>query len=271
MPDDAGKKAFTLRRWSQRKLAAARGDDARGADDRMPAAPRADDRLRTSAPVDAMTAPACAPQGAGATILSSRGIGAANARGIGSSRGAAPGAVQTAAPGTRATVSAPGPEALPLPPLESLTIDSDFSPFMQPGVDEELKRSALRKLLRHPQFNVMDGLDVYIDDYSKPSPLEPELVRTLAQARYLFNPPKTRVTEAGIVEDVPDEPLIAHDTAAGHGEAPTALPEAGAADVLPTPVHEAGADGSACAAPAAAEAQPRATTPPGVLHESKSE
>ena len=84
-----------------------------------------------------------------------------------------------------------------LPPLESLTIDSDFSPFMQPGVDADVRRSALRKLLRDPRFNVMDGLDVYIDDYSMPSPIEPELARTLMQARYIFDPPQTRVNARG--------------------------------------------------------------------------
>jgi hypothetical protein len=55
-----------------------------------------------------------------------------------------------------------------LPPVESLTIDSDFSAFLQPEVDETLKRQALKQLFRDPHFNVMDGLDVYIDDYSNP-------------------------------------------------------------------------------------------------------
>jgi hypothetical protein len=60
---------------------------------------------------------------------------------------------------------------LPLPPVESLTLDSDYAPFMQPGVDASLRRTALKTLLADPRFNVMDGLDVYIDDYSKPDPL----------------------------------------------------------------------------------------------------
>ena len=238
-------KSFSLRRWSQRKAAAR-------------AAPRADAERGEAAR-------AATPSASAATVLATP----VEERIIGAQVDASSPATSDDAP-VRAAVPPP-PPAPALPSLDSLSIDSDFTGFMQPGVEESLKRGALKKLFSDPRFNVMDGLDVYIDDYSKPSPLEPELVRTLAQARYLFNPPKTRVTEAGIVEDVPDEPLIAHDTAAGHGEAPTALPEAGAADVLPTPVHEAGADGSACAAPAAAEAQPRATTPPGVLHESKSE
>jgi hypothetical protein len=137
-------------------------------------------------------------------------------------------------PESIATKPAAAEPAIPLPSLESLTIDSDFSPFMRPGVDEALKRTALRKLLRHPRFNVMDGLDVYIDDYSKPSPLEPELARTLAQARYIFDPPKTRVSAEGFVEDVPDEAVAATD-AAGAGDATEDVAGAPAADVTAAP------------------------------------
>ena len=98
-------------------------------------------------------------------------------------------------------------------PNAPVTIDSDYRGFMQPGVDETLKRGALKKLFSDPRFNVMDGLDVYIDDYSKPDPIEPELVRKLAQARYIFNPPATRVNARGFIEDVPDAetPLAAAD------------------------------------------------------------
>src|SRR5207249_325908 len=92
-----------------------------------------------------------------------------------------------------------------LPPVESLTFESDFTAFLKPDVDESLKRMALKKLLRDPRFNVMDGLDVYIDDYSQPDPIEPDVVKQLMQARYIFNPPQTRVNEAGFVEDVPAE------------------------------------------------------------------
>jgi hypothetical protein len=61
-----------------------------------------------------------------------------------------------------------------LPPIETLTPSSDFTPFMRPDVDPALRQAALHKLFADPQFNVMDGLDVYIDDYSKPDPMPPE-------------------------------------------------------------------------------------------------
>jgi len=63
------------------------------------------------------------------------------------------------------------PQPEPLPALESLTPESDFTPFMQAEVDPGVRRQALKTLFQDPQFNVMDGLDVYIDDYSKPDPL----------------------------------------------------------------------------------------------------
>src|SRR5438552_1907211 len=107
----------------------------------------------------------------------------------------------TAAPSNADAV----PEPPPLPPVESLTFDSDFTAFLKADVDESLKRAALKKLLHDPRFNVMDGLDTYIDDYSKPDPIDPDVVKQLMQARYIFNPPQTRVTDAGFVEDVPPE------------------------------------------------------------------
>jgi len=117
-----------------------------------------------------------------------------------------PQAADALTPAPPSSPAAPPDAAAPLPPLppvESLTFESDFTPFLKADVDESLKRTALKKLLRDPRFNAMDGLDVYIDDYSKPDPIDPDVVSKLMQARYIFNPPQTRVNEAGVVEDVP--------------------------------------------------------------------
>ena len=73
-----------------------------------------------------------------------------------------------------------------LPAVESLTPDSDFSPFMQPEVDARLRNQALKTLFRDPGFNVMDRLDVYIDDYTKSDPIPEEMLRQLNQAKGLF-------------------------------------------------------------------------------------
>lgn len=83
----------------------------------------------------------------------------------------------------------PEPAAKPkpeLPPVESLTPESDFSGFLHPEVDEKLRRAALRKLFSDPHFNVMDGLDVYIGDYSKADPIPEEMLRQLNQFITMF-------------------------------------------------------------------------------------
>ena len=92
-----------------------------------------------------------------------------------------------------ATPPAVDPEAPPpeLPPLDELTIESDFSGFFHPKVDENLRRAALKKLFSDPHFNVMDGLDVYIDDYSKPNPLPATMLAGLRQAQQILEWAKT--------------------------------------------------------------------------------
>ena len=79
-------------------------------------------------------------------------------------------------------------DALPqLPPLEKLTFDSDFKGFFHPKVDENMRRAALRKLFSDPHFNVMDGLDVYIDDYSKSEPIPAAMLAGLKHAQRIIN------------------------------------------------------------------------------------
>ncbi|RBA24253.1 DUF3306 domain-containing protein [Herminiimonas fonticola] len=79
----------------------------------------------------------------------------------------------------------------PLPTQEDvdkLTHDSDYSAFMTQGVDESVKRSAMKKLFTDPHFNIMDGLDIYIDDYNKFEPITPELLASLNHAKALLDP-----------------------------------------------------------------------------------
>jgi uncharacterized protein DUF3306 len=77
-----------------------------------------------------------------------------------------------------------------LPPLDSLTFESDFKAFMHSKVEEGVKRAALKKLFSDPRFNVMDGLDTYIDDYTKAEPVTEELLARLEHARQTLLVPK---------------------------------------------------------------------------------
>ncbi|BAI71367.1 hypothetical protein AZL_007290 [Azospirillum sp. B510] len=54
-----------------------------------------------------------------------------------------------------------------LPPVEELTGDSDFTPFLRAEVPEDLHRQALRKLwTSDPIYANDDGLKDYADDYA---------------------------------------------------------------------------------------------------------
>ncbi|SFB68983.1 Protein of unknown function [Polaromonas sp. OV174] len=87
--------------------------------------------------------------------------------------------------------AAPNPAAEPLEKKLSLddvrllTKDSDFKPFMASDVGPEVRNAAMKKLFADPHFNVMDGLDIYIDDYSKPDPLPESMLRQMASAKFL--------------------------------------------------------------------------------------
>ena len=70
-----------------------------------------------------------------------------------------------------------------LPAVEGLTLASDFTGFLKEEVSEALRRKALQKLFADPHFNRMDGLDIYIDDYSLPDPIPPEAMAKLKSAR----------------------------------------------------------------------------------------
>ena len=82
----------------------------------------------------------------------------------------------------------PAPVADPLPTLADvalLTRDSDYARFVTPGVDEGVKQAAMKKLFSDPHFNVMDGLDTYIDDYGKADPIPLAMLRQMTQSRTL--------------------------------------------------------------------------------------
>jgi hypothetical protein len=83
-----------------------------------------------------------------------------------------------------------GERDLPPPPtlddVAQLTKESDFSRFVAPDVDPGVKNAAMKKLFAaDPHFNVMDGLDTYIDDYNKYEPIPKSMLRQLVSARAL--------------------------------------------------------------------------------------
>ena len=98
-------------------------------------------------------------------------------------KASAPTSVQT----SETTVVTEKPE-VPLPTLQDvhqLTAESDFSPFVAKNVSPEVRNSAMKKLFTDPHYNVMDRLDIYIDDYSKPDPIPESMLRQMVSAKFL--------------------------------------------------------------------------------------
>lgn len=95
----------------------------------------------------------------------------------------------TPAPAPAPAVEKVEDEAPPLPTLDDVAkidrFDPDFSAFMKPDVDPAVQQAALKKMFTDPHFNIMDGLDIYIDDYSKPDPLPPGMLERMVQSDML--------------------------------------------------------------------------------------
>jgi uncharacterized protein DUF3306 len=102
-------------------------------------------------------------------------------------------------------------QAPQLPPLDSLNFESDFKAFMHSKVEESVKRAALKKLFADPRFNVMDGLDTYIDDYTKAEPISEELLATLEHARRTLFTPQEKEDEEKTAEAKKDDGDRAQD------------------------------------------------------------
>jgi Protein of unknown function (DUF3306) len=74
---------------------------------------------------------------------------------------------------------------LTLDDVAQLTPESDFSAFAKRSVDPDVRNAAMKKLFTDPHYNVMDGLDTYIDDYNKSDPIPKSMLRQMVQARFL--------------------------------------------------------------------------------------
>lgn len=129
-----------------------------------------------------------------------------------------------------------------LPPLEELTLESDFRGFFHPKVDEDLRRSALRKLFSDPHFNVMDGLDVYIDDYSKSEPIPAAMLASLKQAQRILGWARNEDEDAekrdamgqGQENEAPESEHATPEITAAQAEPPSPATQ----DLEPVPVRK---------------------------------
>ena len=119
----------------------------------------------------------------------------------------------------QAAINNEAKEPAPAPTLDdvkALTIDSDFQPFVARSVAPEVRNAAFKKLFADPHFNVMDGLDIYIDDYTQADPLPASMLKQMASAKFL------RLVE--------DEPEVPADAPAADEQPVAQVPAEGAAE-----------------------------------------
>ena len=138
------------------------------------------------------------------------------------------------------------PEPAPLPTLQdaqALSIDSDFKPFVGRAVAPEVRNTAMKKLFADPHFNVMDGLDTYIDDYTQPDPLPAAMLRQMASAQFMGLVEPDPESPQGVVPqpayataDAPKNPAPAPQTDGDLAESAQDVAQSGVCTAIPSPL-----------------------------------
>ena len=94
---------------------------------------------------------------------------------------------------TVSTAEVPDGETL----LANLGPDSDFGQFLRQEISEEIRRKAMKTLFAEPHFNVMDGLDIYIEDYNISEPIPEAMLAGMRQMQTLCETPEEAVEPGG--------------------------------------------------------------------------
>jgi hypothetical protein len=132
----------------------------------------------------------------------------------------APPAPPAASPSVPPEQSPATPAAEPqLPPIDTLKgLASEYTEFLKPGVDESLRRSALKKLFADPYFETFERFEAYCEDYTKGEPIPAAMLRTLEHAKGLLFDEKEekKEQERGVAEEatpeVPAQPIAQAET-----------------------------------------------------------
>lgn len=93
---------------------------------------------------------------------------------------------------------------LPVPTeadLRAVEQGGDIKAFLVDKVSKDLKNKAFKALFSRPEFNVMDGLDIYIDDYNKFTPLSKEDIEKMTFSKQLLSRPDLELLKTGEISD----------------------------------------------------------------------
>lgn len=180
---EAGMVDGFLGRWSQRKQALRDGKPA----------PESDP---TSRPV--------VPERAKGVVS----LDEATQKSVGSAVGARP-ASNKALDGAQVDADAleSSPKMPSLEDVKSLTPESDFSSFVARGVSPDVRNAAMKKLFADPHYSLIDGMDIYLEDYSLPSPLSVAMMAKMVSAKTLklVDDPESNAALADPSKSMPDE------------------------------------------------------------------
>jgi hypothetical protein len=146
----------------------------------------------------------------------------------------------------RAETPPAGIDPADLPDIDSLTAESDVSPFLQEGVPEALKRKALRRLWGlDPVFANIDGLNDYDLDYTDAATVVKNLKTAYQVGRGYVADEEMAGDTAGVRSSaVPEAAPDQSAAQTGHGEADT-LPDPDAHPHAPSgggPAKQAASD-----------------------------
>jgi len=115
-----------------------------------------------------------------------------------------------------------------LPPLESLKgLASEYTEFLKPGVDENLRRSALKKLFADPHFENFERFEAYCEDFTKGEPIPLAMLKTLEHAKgLLFDDEEKKDVQAAAEKPVAEPPSEPDKEPEAQGEAQAEAPPA---------------------------------------------
>jgi hypothetical protein len=136
----------------------------------------------------------------------------------------------SAVPADAAAAPPGAPAPRELPPLESLKgLASDYTEFLKPGVDENLRRSALKKLFADPHFENFERFEAYCEDFTKGEPIPLAMLKTLEHAKgLLFRDEEKKDERAEAEEPAAEPPPEVAEKA--QGEAQAEMPPPGPAE-----------------------------------------